>query len=115
MWVDTSGGSCTRQSTAGSYVDGAACGSFDAAYDAAQPGDTIVIKGGNYGAQAITGEKGSTTPITIRSAPGETVAVDTGSTATSNWDVHTSYVTIIGPMTVRHSMDVDVSAGNPNG
>src|SRR3712207_427369 len=53
LWVDTNGGSCTRQATAGSYGDAQACGSFDAAYEAAQCGDTIGIKGSTYPEQNI--------------------------------------------------------------
>jgi hypothetical protein len=36
LWIDTTGGSCTRQSSAGSWVDAQGCGSMQAAMTAAQ-------------------------------------------------------------------------------
>ena len=63
LWVDTNGGSCTRQATAGAYIDAQACSTFDAAWDAATAGDTIVVKVGTYGHQCITGDKTSVTKI----------------------------------------------------
>jgi chitodextrinase len=53
VWVDTSGGSCARQSTAGAYVDAQACSSLQAAYNAAQPGDTVNIADGTYTSQPL--------------------------------------------------------------
>jgi hypothetical protein len=55
LWVDTSGGTCTRQATAGPYVDAQACSSMSAAFSAASAGDTIVIKNGTYGSQSLSG------------------------------------------------------------
>ena len=52
VWVDTNGGTCTRQSTAGAYVDAQACGSFAAATMAASSGDTIRVKTGTYASQS---------------------------------------------------------------
>jgi hypothetical protein len=59
LWVDRSGGSCSRAGTPGEYRDGAACGSIVAAWNACRPGDTIEIKAGTYGAQTISGDKAS--------------------------------------------------------
>jgi hypothetical protein len=53
LWVDTNGGACTRLAAPAPYADSAACGTFDSAYQAASPGDTIVIRGGSYGSQRI--------------------------------------------------------------
>ena len=53
LWVDTNGGTCARQATASAYVDAQACGSFNAAYAAAQVGDLALIKSGSYGDQTI--------------------------------------------------------------
>lgn len=59
LWVDSDGGTCAR--TAGAeYASASACASLDAAQDAAQAGDTVRIKNATYGAQDITGSKGST-------------------------------------------------------
>jgi chitodextrinase len=57
LWLDTTGGSCTRQATAGGYADAQACSSFQAAENAAQPGDTINIVDGTYPGQEISGTK----------------------------------------------------------
>jgi hypothetical protein len=54
LWVDLSGGSCRRLSSPAAYNDAQACGSLQAAYNAAQSGDTIVIRAGSYGAQRLT-------------------------------------------------------------
>ncbi len=48
LWVDLNGGSCTRSASASAYADSKACGSIDAAYGAAQPGDLVLVKCGNY-------------------------------------------------------------------
>jgi chitodextrinase len=53
LWIDPSGGSCARQATAGAYSDAQACGSMQAASNAAQSGDTINIVDGSYSSQAL--------------------------------------------------------------
>ena len=60
VWVDTNGGSCVRQGTAGAYSDAQACGSFAAAYTAATSGDTVRVRPGSYPAQFFAGGVGST-------------------------------------------------------
>lgn len=59
LWVDADGGTCTRSGSAVTYSTGAACGSLDAAYDAASAGDVVVIKSGSYSGQTVTGTKSS--------------------------------------------------------
>jgi hypothetical protein len=54
--VDTNGGSCSRSATPVAYSDAAACGSLDAANDRCQGGDTVVIRGGDYPQQDVTGD-----------------------------------------------------------
>lgn len=72
IWVDTSGGTCTRNSSPASYSDPAACGSFQAAYTAATGGDTIRIKAGTYtGPQSLGGSKAPI--ITVLAEDGTTV------------------------------------------
>ena len=63
LWVDLNGGTCTRAATAGAYVDAAACGTFDAAWDAATAGDVIRVKAGTYPAQTLSGAKSAATSI----------------------------------------------------
>ena len=67
LWIDNSGGSCTRQSTAAAYSDAAACASIQAAVSACVAGDTIRMKAGTYGAQTITA---------IKTSPGCTVIAE---------------------------------------
>jgi hypothetical protein len=77
LWVDTNGGSCTRQATAGAYSDAQACGSMDAAYQAAQAGDIIMVKAGTYGDQTINNRAGlGSTPVLIQPASGESFTIN---------------------------------------
>lgn len=55
VWVDTSGGSCARRGRPGPWIDARACGSLQAAYRAARPGDTVNIVTGTYTSQTLTG------------------------------------------------------------
>jgi hypothetical protein len=57
LWVDTDGGTCVDNASAVTYTSATACGSLDAANDIADCDDTILIKGGTYGDQAITGDR----------------------------------------------------------
>jgi hypothetical protein len=54
LWIDTTGGSCTRQATPGAYVDGQACSSMQAAQTAALAGDVVLMKTGTYGSQSFS-------------------------------------------------------------
>ncbi|MBE2320236.1 hypothetical protein DVA67_029990 [Solirubrobacter sp. CPCC 204708] len=58
LWVDASGGSCARRAAPAPYDDAAACGSLDAANDVCQAGDLVLIKGGTYPEQHVTGDNG---------------------------------------------------------
>jgi hypothetical protein len=85
LWVDTNGGSCTRQSTAGNYVDAQACGSFDAAYHAANPGDLVLVQSGNYGDQSLSADgtkAAGGARVVIAPATGATVVVGSKPLAT---------------------------------
>lgn len=86
FWIDSSGGTCARQSPAGAYVDAQACGSMGAAYAAALCGDVIMIRNADYSTGAMQDQQiledvsasactfnGLTmvgTPITIRGETG---------------------------------------------
>jgi hypothetical protein len=108
LWVDTNGGTCSRQSPASSYSDAAACGSFDAAWDAASVGDVIVVKAGTYGPQTISGNKispgvtiyGETTTkignLTTNAAfmTLENVTVDVGSAHMQGWITGANNITL---------------------
>ena len=53
LWVDTNGGTCTRQATPAVYSDSAACSTFQVAYAAATLGDTVRVRSGSYSAQTM--------------------------------------------------------------
>ena len=79
LWIDLNGGSCTRQATAGAYVDAQACGSWNAAYQAASPGDTVLVRGGTYPSQRVldrTNIAVGSTSIVFRPAPGESILMN---------------------------------------
>jgi chitodextrinase/uncharacterized membrane protein YgcG len=79
LWVDTNGGSCTRQATAGAYADAQACATLNAAYQAAGAGDVILVRGGTYSSQTISDRTNlalGSAAITMHPAPGETVTMN---------------------------------------
>jgi hypothetical protein len=91
LWIDSNGGTCTRQPVASGYVDAAACSDGPAAYAKAQLGDTILMASMNVTTvwnfdktKAKNGSDGTcnynngvssnlTQCITIAPAPGATV------------------------------------------
>jgi hypothetical protein len=75
VWVDTSGGTCTRSASLVEYSDAAACSTITDGYNAASAGDTVRVKAGDYGHSqnvggdggariTIIGENGTTTTAT---------------------------------------------------
>jgi chitodextrinase len=79
LWVDASGGNCARLSSRGGYADAQACGSLNAAYQAASAGDVVLIKGGTYPSQAISDRSNlalGSAVISMHPAPGENIVVD---------------------------------------
>lgn len=96
LWLDPNGGSCERIATPGSYADSTACGTFAAAFQAAQNGDTILIKGGSYGKQQVNDRAGAAAPgVTFAPASGESVTL--GSLSICGAD----YMTLRGPMRLK--------------
>jgi hypothetical protein len=81
VWVDTSGGSCSRRATAAPYSDARSCPSLAAAYAAARPGDTVLVAGGSYGPQTL---RAGAKKLTIRGAPGATPVLSTTLIEASN-------------------------------
>ena len=59
LWIDTNGGTCTRQATPVAYADAQACSGIVAALSAAAAGDTVRIRPGSYGSATITQAKKS--------------------------------------------------------
>lgn len=95
LWVDTNGGTCTRSATPAAYNDAAACGSFDAANDACQNGDTVFIKTGSYASQSFSGSNSRTSQCSISATSGETVTTSGLNFGGSSW-IALSDVTVTG-------------------
>jgi hypothetical protein len=100
LWVDTNGGTCTRNATPAVYNDAAAC-TWDQANDNCAGGDIAVVKGGTYGDISITGSNGRTGPgvCTFQPASGETVT--TGKFENGTWQNSGgggNYITFKGPV-----------------
>jgi Protein of unknown function (DUF4038)/Putative collagen-binding domain of a collagenase len=53
LWISPSGGSCTRQTTAGAEIPAQDCSSMNAALQAARCGDTVNFVAGSYPDQAL--------------------------------------------------------------
>lgn len=77
LWVDTSGGSCLRRSVRAGWADGQAC-SWNEAYRAAQTGDLILVRGGNYGDVTLGPNRTAVgaAGVTFRTAAGQQVVID---------------------------------------
>ncbi len=76
LWVDANGGGCRRSRTPVDYSDAAACPSFDAAYQAAEPGDIVRVVAGTYPYQELRAKAGARAPnIVIQAAVAGTVVV----------------------------------------
>jgi hypothetical protein len=104
LWVDTRGGGCMRAARAAPYAPGRACGSFDAAYQAARPGDLVLVRTGDYGDVRIRSKAGAGAPnVVLRTAPGARVTFTT--LEAGDVDRNTSggsYWTVAGPMRGTH-------------
>ena len=46
VWIDANGGTCVDNASEAAYADASACGSWNAAYLAADPGDTVRVAAG---------------------------------------------------------------------
>jgi hypothetical protein len=102
LWVDTNGGSCTRQSSAGAYVDGQACSSISAAYSAAQGGDRIYVRAGSYGSQSVSARSLGSSVVTIAKDPAA------GPVSLNSLEDRASYVVFDG-FTISDGINVDVT------
>jgi chitodextrinase len=102
LWVDTSGGSCARQATPGGYTDTQAC-SWNQAYQAAQTGDLILVRGGNYGNVKIGPNRTSigAPGVTFRTASGENVVVNDLENGHIAGSPGGSNISFVGPASAR--------------
>src|SRR5438045_2420356 len=75
LWVDTNGGSCQRSGAAVGYDDAKACGSFQRALNAAQPGDAVIVRCAgtattcSFPAETLSNSKGSASKGIVVVAP----------------------------------------------
>lgn len=85
LWIDSDGGTCTRQSSPAAYSNAAACGSFNAAYVAATSGDTVGVTGTisseqRFAGAGSSGTSAGTKTLTFQGAAGNKVfAIHIGS------------------------------------
>jgi chitodextrinase len=100
LWVDTNGGSCVRQSSPAAYVDAQAC-SWNQAYQAAQTGDLILVRGGSYGDVTIGPNKGSVGSVTFQTASGESVSVSDLENGSVTGGSGGNNISFVGPVTAR--------------
>jgi chitodextrinase len=100
LWVDTNGGSCARQASPGAYADAQAC-SWNQAYQAAQTGDTIIVKGGSYGDVTIGPNKSSigSAGVTFKTAGGESVTISDFENGSVTGGSGANNVSFVGPVT----------------
>jgi chitodextrinase len=81
LWIDPSGGSCTRSATTVAYSDAAGC-TWNGAYQAARSGDVILVKAGSYPVTTIGPTNTAlTAPVTMQPESGATVNVDSLTTS----------------------------------
>jgi hypothetical protein len=84
-------------------VDAQACGSFNAAYQAAQPGDLVLVQSGGYGAPDLVRKSSASAPnVVIQTAPGASVSFTDLNTGNPGSNVAgADYWSLVGPMTGR--------------
>jgi chitodextrinase len=81
LWIDEDGGTCTRSPVAVGYVDGAACGTFQAAIHAALAGDLVLVRcrtatSCTFPTEELTGDRAGTGDVTVAAATGFAVSFD---------------------------------------
>ena len=95
----------TARGSGGACSAGAPCGSFGAAYRAAEPGDVIDIGAGNYGVQEVPAATKSGAPIELRGAAD-------GQTVVSGLNVRTDNL-VVRNVTSTSYVDVSASETDP--
>jgi len=107
LWVSTSGGSCTRSATAAAYIDGQACSSMQAAQNAAQAGDTVIIKNGTYPGQSLSSGQKSSAVSYLAETSGQVLL--TGDLSIGIDHLHVTGVISAGGHNTRHKLDISDS------
>jgi hypothetical protein len=98
IWVDTNGGTCVHSVAAVPYVDAAACGSLNAAYQIALPGDLVLVRDGVYGGQTLVtrSTSGWGAPVTFRAEHAQGATIETTVSGASVNIGGASWITIDG-------------------
>ena len=100
LWVDTSGGSCVRQTTPGRWLDGQGC-SWNQAYTRARSGDLILVRGGSYGDVNFGPERPGVVGVVFRTVKGERAVVGDFENGHVAGRRGASNVSFVGPVTAR--------------
>jgi hypothetical protein len=114
LWIDPSGGSCTRAPSPTGYADAAACASPGQAYEVANGNseETLVgIKGGQYGQFVISGARSSSNRVVFDSARGERPVFGGGYMDLGDGDVASLAVDHV---TVRNLTTAEFGPGEKN-
>ena len=92
-----------RQASPAGWVDAQAC-SWNQAYQAAQTGDLILVKGGNYGNVSVGPNKPSIAApgVTFRTASGETVTVNDFENGHISGTDGGNNISLVGPVSRPH-------------
>jgi hypothetical protein len=95
LWVDTTGGTCSRNASPATYNAATSCGSFQAAYTAASCGDVVGIHSGSYASQSIsTGSKAcgssASNNVVFTTIPGQPSSACTDNSTASMTDTAVS-------------------------
>lgn len=126
--VASGAGSCTRSVTPIDYATAVSnawtCGSFDAANDICQNGDTVGVRGGSYGNVVISGSNGRTSMCTFTVASDQNVTMtgfdnghQTGGDTGADWltiqtDDTCRIETTTCPITLHGEFDSDNNSNN---
>jgi hypothetical protein len=100
--VDVNGGSCSRLPKPGGYIDARAC-SWNQAYQAAQSGDVVLVRGGSYGDVTIGPNRTSIAApgVTFRTATGESVTIRDLENGINGGRGGGNNIKFVGPVTAR--------------
>jgi hypothetical protein len=105
LWIDANGGTCSRQSSPGAYVDAQACASMQAAQTAAQAGDTVIIKNGTYGRQSLSSGQKTSAVSYFAETSGQVLLTGTLSVGIDH--VHITGIISAGGHNTRNSLDIE--------
>lgn len=105
LWVNTSAGASPTRCAAECFYDSSKpFGSLNDAYQAASPGDKILVKSGNYGDQNIRYDTSKTSQVVVIKSEGGSTPV------LGKMGVEASYVSVLGPFKSK-TLETNGTAG----